>query len=83
MSSTEPVRAVYVVLSHHGGPQVRRLAAAILASSPGARVVIMHDGRREQLPPASDDPRIEIISHGLATDWGSWELVEAALMGFS
>ncbi|WP_448006673.1 hypothetical protein [Agromyces bauzanensis] len=25
---------------------------------------------------------MEILDHGLATDWGSWELVEATLLAF-
>ncbi|WP_448811696.1 hypothetical protein [Agromyces bauzanensis] len=29
-----------------------------------------------------DDPRVELLDHGLATDWGSWELVEAMLLAF-
>ena len=28
------------------------------------------------------DPRVEVFEHGLATDWGSWELVEATLRSF-
>lgn len=76
-------RAVYVVLSHRDWPQVRRLTGAILASSPDARVVIMHDSRTERFPSHDDDQRIEIVDHGLACDWGSWELVQAALQGFA
>lgn len=76
-------RCVYVVLSHRDWPQVRRLAGAILTSSPGARVIVMHDSRVEQFPDDVDDARIEVVDHGLACDWGSWELVEAALQGFS
>lgn len=76
-------RAVYVVLSHRNWPQVRRLADAILGSSPDAQVVIMHDARKERFPEHAGDDRIEIIDHGLASDWGSWELVEAELYGFA
>ncbi|MEJ1088247.1 hypothetical protein WDU99_07960 [Microbacterium sp. Mu-80] len=76
-------RSVYVVLSHRDWPQVRRLAGAILESSPHARVVIMHDARRERFPERADDDRIVVVDHGLACDWGSWELVEATLQGFS
>ncbi|MDR2998289.1 MAG: hypothetical protein LBU78_09235 [Microbacterium sp.] len=76
-------RAVYVVLTHRDWPQVHRLSRAILTSSPDARVVIMHDSRRERFPSYADDERIQIIDHGLACDWGSWELVEAALRGFA
>lgn len=75
-------RAVYVILTHRDWAQVRRLAGAILASSPGSRVVIMHDGRRERFPQSDSDDRVEIVEHGLATDWGSWEMVEATLRGF-
>ncbi|MFC4139886.1 MULTISPECIES: hypothetical protein [unclassified Microbacterium] len=76
-------RVVYVVLSHRDWPQVRRLSHAILGSSPDARVIVMHDSRSERFPPRDDDERIEIVDHGLACDWGSWELVEAALRGFA
>lgn len=30
------------------------------------------------IPPASD-PRIDVLVHGYASDWGSWELLEATL----
>lgn len=76
-------RTAYVVLSHRDWPQVRRLAGAILASSPHARVIVMHDSRRERFPAETDDERVEVVDHGLACDWGSWELVEAALRGFA
>ncbi|WP_309064579.1 hypothetical protein [Microbacterium sp.] len=75
--------AVYVVLSHRDWPQVRRLAGAILRSSPSARVVVVHDDRQEAFPATAGDDRIEIRTHGLATDWGSWELVEATLDAFA
>lgn len=76
------VRAVYVVLSHRDWSQVRRLAMAILRSSPESRIVIAHDARTEAFPVEPEDDRIHIIEHGLACDWGSWELVEAALIAF-
>ncbi|MGW9631488.1 hypothetical protein ACWGST_12355 [Agromyces sp. NPDC055520] len=68
-----------MILSHKDWRQVSRLAHAILASSPNARVLIAHDGRREIFPMHSLDARIKVIDHGLAADWGSWELVEAML----
>lgn len=77
------VRAVYVVLSHRGWAQVRRLADAILRSSPEARVLIAHDARNERFPVDAGDSRIEVFTHGLACDWGSWELVEATLLAFA
>ncbi|GGI46685.1 hypothetical protein SAMN04489721_3037 [Agromyces flavus] len=58
---------------------MNRLAQAILASSPSSRVLIAHDGRHETFPTRVPDERIEIVEHGLAADWGSWELVEAML----
>ncbi|GAA4374183.1 hypothetical protein [Agromyces bauzanensis] len=79
----EPVRAVYVILTHAGWKQVQRLAAAILRSSPRSRVLIAHDARAEQFPAFVDDPRIVVYTHGLPSDWGSWELVEATLRAFS
>lgn len=83
MTESPPVRAVYVVLTHRDWAQVRRLAGAILASSPHSRVLVMHDDRIEAFPTESGDDRIEVIAHGLATDWGSWELVEATLLGMA
>lgn len=79
----EPVRAVYVILTHAGWRQVQRLAAAILRSSPHSRVLIAHDARAEPFPAFVDDRRIVVFEHGLRSDWGSWELVEATLMAFS
>jgi hypothetical protein len=76
-------RTAYVVLTHQDWPQAKRLATAILASSPAARVVIAHDARRESFPSAVDDPRIDVFEHGRASDWGSWELVEATLDAFA
>lgn len=81
-TDVERARAAYVVLTHRDWPQAHRLARAILASSPGAYVLLAHDGRREPFPADSGDPRIEILQHGLATDWGSWQLVEATLLAF-
>lgn len=75
-------RAAYVVLTHRDWPQVRRLVAAILSSSPEAYVLVAHDARRERFPLDTADPRVEIFEHGLETDWGSWELVEATLRAF-
>lgn len=77
-----PVRTAYVLLTHKDWPQVERLARSILASSPGAFVLIAHDGRRVRFPASAGDARIRILEHGLATDWGSWELVEATLRAF-
>lgn len=75
----DPMRAVYVVLTHSGWSQVQRLAGAILRSSPGSRVLIAHDDRTEQFPERLDDARVVVFRHGLPSDWGSWELVEATL----
>ena len=76
-------RTTYVVLTHGDWPQVRRLAGAILASSPEARIVLAHDARREQFPASVGDPRIDVFCHGRESDWGSWELVEATLDAFA
>jgi hypothetical protein len=76
------VTAAYVVLTHANWPQSERLAAAILRSSPQARVLIAHDDRREVFPRSVGDPRIAVYRHGLSSDWGSWELVRATLAAF-
>ena len=81
-SGARPVRAAYVVLTHKDWPQVERLVGAILASSPEAFVLVAHDGRANRFPIGAGDPRVEVFEHGLATDWGSWELVEATLLAF-
>ena len=70
--------AAYVVLSHTEADQVTRLVHAILRSSPEATVFVTHDGRRTPAP-IIDDERVHVRSHGRATDWGSWELVEVTL----
>lgn len=75
-------RAAYVVLTHRDWPQASRLVRAILSSSPRAFVVVAHDGRVERAGEPIDDPRVEVFEHGLAADWGSWELVEATLRAF-
>lgn len=77
------VRTAYVVLTHRDWPQARRLAGAILRSSPDARVIIAHDARRETFPASMDDPRVDVFVHGRESDWGSWELVEATLDAFA
>ena len=82
MSSGAP-RTVYVLLTHRDWPQVHRLATAILRSSPDARVLIAHDARREAFPAPTEDARIEVFVHGRASDWGSWDLVEATLDAFA
>jgi hypothetical protein len=79
-SGSEPV-AAYVVLSHRDREQVERLVAAIRRSSPSSHVVVAHDARQGVAPRALDD-HVHVWEHGLRTDWGSWELVEATLGGF-
>jgi hypothetical protein len=69
-----------VVLSHRLPEQVARLARAILASSPRSRVLVEHDARHGP-PPLIGDDRVAVRTHGLAADWGSWELAEAGLAG--
>ena len=81
-SRTRPVGTAYVVLTHTDWPQVQRLVGAILASSPDAYVIVAHDNRGARFPTDVDDPRVEIFEHGLTTDWGSWELVEATIRSF-
>lgn len=76
------IRAAYVVLTHKDWPQIHRLIRAIRSSSPRAFVLVAHDSRRTRFPSQVDDPQVEIFNHGLATDWGSWELVEATLLAF-
>ncbi|MGO4599370.1 hypothetical protein [Terrabacter sp. 2RAF25] len=70
--------AAYVVLSHTQPDQVARLARAILTSSPEASVFVTHDDRHHPAP-VVDDERVHVHTHGRATDWGSWELVEVTL----
>lgn len=82
-SFAEPtIRTAYVVLTHADWPQTERLVRAIRRSSPGSYVLVWHDERMTQFPGAVEDPGVEICAHGLATDWGSWELVEATLLAF-
>ena len=81
-SGARPVGTADVVLTHKDWPQVERLVGAILASSPEAFVLVAHDNRVTRFPTDTGDPRVEVFEHGLATDWGSWELVEATLRSF-
>ncbi|GAA2032755.1 hypothetical protein GCM10009819_16010 [Agromyces tropicus] len=78
----DPVRAAYVVLTHDDWNQAARLVRAIRSSSPDAYVLVAHDARTTPFPSATTDPHVEVLAHGLATDWGSWELVEATLLAF-
>ncbi|RXZ50144.1 hypothetical protein [Agromyces binzhouensis] len=77
-----PIRTVYVVLTHDDWGQAERLVRAIRSSSPEAHVIVAHDARTTRFPSEVDDARVEVFEHGLATDWGSWELVEATLLAF-
>lgn len=77
-----PRGAAYVILTHGHSPTLARLVAAILASSPACQVFVAHDAR-DAPPPAFDDARVHVRAHGLATDWGSWELVAATLDAFA
>lgn len=79
-SGGEPV-AAYVVLSHRDPEQVERLVAAIRRSSPRSHVLVAHDGRHGRAPRAMDE-HVRVWEHGLETDWGSWEIVEATLEAF-
>ncbi len=82
-ASARAPRVAYVVLTHTSDPGVARLLGAIRASSPDAHIVVAHDSRSAPPPDTGGDPRIEVIEHGLRTDWGSWELVEATLVAFA
>jgi hypothetical protein len=75
-------RVVYVVLAHRDGTQAHRLARTILASGGDARVLIANDTRLERFADAAD-PRVRVLPHALAADWGSWEIVEATLTAFA
>ncbi|WP_136707702.1 hypothetical protein [Agromyces sp. H66] len=46
-------------------------------------MLIAHDSRREEFPAVDDDERIVVFNHGFASDWGSWQLVEATLAAFA
>lgn len=82
-SSPRPaIRSAYVVLTHANWPQAERLVRAIRRSSPDSFVLVWHDDRMASFPTSVEDPGIEVRAHGLATDWGSWELVEATLLAF-
>lgn len=74
--------AAYVILNHRDGDQIHRLVRAILASSPQSQVFVTHDARAAA-PPTFGDGRVHVRNHGLATDWGSWELVLATLEAFA
>lgn len=73
----EPV-AAYIVLSHRDPDQVTRLVRTIRASSPRSQVFVSHDSR-SSAPPRIEDPRTHVAAHGRATDWGSFEIVQATL----
>lgn len=75
------MRAAYLILSHRSPDQVERLMSAIRHSSPEAGVVVMHDSRRTS-PPHPIDDLSAVVEHGLASDWGSWGIVEATVTGF-
>jgi hypothetical protein len=79
--TTTPVTAAYVVLSHASADRLTHLVGAIRRSSPHSWVLVAHDARATPAP-RFDDPRVQVWTHGLDTDWGSWELVEATLGGF-
>lgn len=81
-SSRPSIRTAYVILTHSDWPQTERLVRAIRRSSPGSSVLVWHDDRTTSFPVTVEDPGVEIRAHELATDWGSWELVEATLLAF-
>lgn len=72
----------YVVLSHRDADGVLRLVSRLLADDARARVFVHHDVRAELgvLATAVGHPRVELLRLR-ATDWGSWQLVEAVLDG--
>lgn len=78
--SIAPVRCVYVVLTHGLPKQAGRLISAIRRLSPQSGLVVVHDSRGGPPPKAPAQSSV-ILEHGLNSDWGSWELVEATLMG--
>lgn len=72
-------RRAYVLLSHRDPDLVERTARRIRASSPGAEILILHDDRSAPAPAAAAG--VTVRTHGLRTDWGSWDIVEAMLAG--
>jgi hypothetical protein len=73
----------YVILCHDKAPQALRLARTIRRSSSHARVLLRHNR-----PTGYIDHRMaaeagaDLLVSGLATRWGDWSLVAAALEAF-
>lgn len=71
-------RVAYLVTSHANPGQVERLVRRLRRDSPGAGVVVSHDGASSALDPAafSDLDGVHVLFAGRPLEWGDFSLVE-------
>lgn len=73
----------YLVQSHCDPAQVLRLVRTIKRSSPGAQVLVVHDGRRVVLDPRPfrELPDVEVIVRHDRVERGEWSVLSPLLAG--
>lgn len=76
------VEVICYLIQSHGEPgQVCRLVATIKRSSPGAKVLVVHDARRSALEPRWDWHDIEVINRRERVERGEFSVLSPLLAG--
>lgn len=77
------MRCCYLVQSHCDPAQVLRLVGTIKRCSPGAQVLVVHDGRTVVLDPRPfrDFPDVEVIVRYDRVERGEWSILSPLLAG--
>jgi len=75
----------YLIQSHTDPDQVLRLVGTVKRSSPGARVLVVHDGRRVALDPGPFRrwPGVEVLVRRERVERGEWSVLSPLLAGLA
>lgn len=78
-----PVNCCYLVQSHCEPAQVLRLVGTIKRCSPGAQVLVVHDGRTAELDPRPfrELPDVEVLVRRDRVARGEWSVLSPLLAG--
>lgn len=76
-------KVAYLILTHKNGPQIVRLANALLHGGPERQLFILHNGAFEPLDvgPLEHEPRVHVRVEQHEVAWGDYSLTEKALRG--
>ena len=80
---SSPMNCCYLVQSHCDPAQVLRLVGTVRRSSPGAQVLVVHDGRTVELDPGPfrELPGVEVLVRHERVARGEWSVLSPLLAG--